>query len=247
MKFLPILLINLFLFISLNANDDFSLIKPISIEVSQVQRSVVAKPLDDDSDGVLNRDDKCPNTKNGENVNKFGCLVKDDIDNDGVPDKDDKCPNTIKGAGVDTQGCELDSDNDGIVDSKDECPNTSTEFVVDGYGCPQTATLNINFNYKKYNISDELIDGLKEFALFLKENNGYQVVIYGYTDSVGTKKSNKILSQKRANAIKESLMRYGISITRLTAIGMGEENPIADNESEDGKASNRRIEVELIR
>jgi len=42
-------------------------------------------------------------------------------------------------------------------------------------------------------------------------------------------------------------MRYGISITRLTAIGMGEENPIADNESEDGKASNRKIEVELIR
>ncbi len=247
MKLLITFLVTVLFITFLNASDDFTLIKPVSVEIAQVQKSVISKPLDNDSDGVLNRFDKCPNTKRGESVDKFGCLIKNDVDNDGVPDQNDKCPKTIKGVAVDTQGCELDSDNDGIVDSIDECANTSKDFIVDGYGCPQTTTLNINFEYKKYNVSKELVEGLKGFALFLKENSGYQIIIYGYTDSVGTKKSNKILSQKRANVIKESLMRYGISITRLTAIGMGDTNPLATNTDEEGRAKNRRIEVELIR
>ena len=141
---------------------------------------------------------------------------------------------------------EPDSDADGVIDSEDRCPNTSKEFVVDGYGCPQTANLQIRFQSGKYDVDDSLLQQIKSFALFLKENKGYQVVIYGYTDNSGDPKANKILSQKRAEAVKEGLIRYEINETRLTSIGMGDKNPIADNSTPQGRAQNRRIEVELI-
>ena len=77
-------------------------------------------------DGVLDRDDKCPNTKAGEKVDSVGCLLKLDAVKDGVPDADDKCPNTAQGTKVDYRGCELDSDDDGIYDVSE----------VDGDGLP---------------------------------------------------------------------------------------------------------------
>lgn len=139
-----------------------------------------------------------------------------------------------------------DSDNDGVFDDKDNCPDTSKEFMVDGYGCPQTAILNINFPSRKSKITDDLIDDLKGFAQFLKDNVGYQVIIYGHTDSIGDEAYNQKLSQQRADTVKEALIRYDISDIRLTAIGKGEKEPIADNMNKEGRAQNRRIEVELL-
>ena len=227
---------------------EYRYIQPITVEIAPVVKSAEAeiKPLDGDNDGVLDQDDKCPNSKAGEKVDKFGCLILNDADNDGVPDKDDKCPNTKEGTAVDEHGCELDSDGDGIVDSKDQCPGTTQEFTVDGYGCPQTATLTVTFPPGRYNVDEKLISQLEDFALFLRENPGYDVIIYGYTDSSGPAKVNLKLSQKRADAVKEALTRYSISSIRLTAIGKGEADPIADNKTKEGRAKNRRIEVELI-
>ncbi|MDY0117109.1 MAG: OmpA family protein [Sulfurimonadaceae bacterium] len=141
---------------------------------------------------------------------------------------------------------ELDSDGDGVVDSKDRCPNTSKMFKVDGYGCPQTATLSLTFPPSEHKVTQKLIKDVEIFAQFLKENKGYQVVIVGYTDSQGKKDTNKVLSQKRANSVKEVLVRYGIKETRLTAVGRGIENPVASNATAEGRAANRRIEIELI-
>lgn len=144
--------------------------------------------------------------------------------------------------------CETDSDGDGVVDTKDLCPDTSKEFRVDGEGCPQTATLKVNFKTKKYNIEDKYIESLNTFATFLKDNVGYQVIIYGHTDSVGTNANNKILSNNRAKSVKEALINnYGIEKIRLTTIGEGEESPITTNTTTHGRAANRRIEVELIK
>lgn len=258
MNYISPFLVSSLLIFSLNASEviepttatqaqgEFQYIQPISVEEAPIQKAVKPELLDSDGDGVLDGEDKCPNTKVGESVDKFGCLVKKDADKDGVPDDDDKCPGTREGLAVDYRGCELDSDDDGILDSKDQCPNTSKEFVVDGYGCPQTATLKVTFEPNKYKVSDDLVNQLQVFALFLKENVGYQVIIYGYTDSIGDAKKNKELSQKRADSVKQALTRYSIKETRLTAIGKGEEHPIAENKTKEGRAQNRRIEVELI-
>jgi OOP family OmpA-OmpF porin len=244
MKYFLSLLVLVF---SLNASE-FTYIQPIAVEDRPVEKIAEAEVIvsDGDSDGVFDGEDKCPTTRSGEKVDKYGCLIKADSDKDGVPDEDDRCPNTPADIKVDYRGCEVDSDDDGISDSKDECPNTSKDFVVDGYGCPQTATLKVNFETGKYNVSEELINDLQTFALFLKENTGYEVIIYGYTDSVGSEILNRKLSQNRANAVKEALTRYGIKRTRLTSIGKGEANPVADNATKAGRAQNRRIEVELL-
>lgn len=247
--FLPLLA----LVFSLNASEvasktdsEFLYIQPVAVEIAPITKSIEQAPLDGDSDGVFDSQDKCLNTKSGEKVDEFGCLIKVDADKDGVPDEVDKCANTLKGTKVNDRGCELDSDDDGIADSRDKCPDTSKEFIVDGYGCPQTATLKINFARYKYNVSDKLINDLQNFALFLKEHVDYQVIIYGYTDSKGNKEANKKLSQNRANAVKEALIRYGIKATKLTAIGKGIDDPVADNATKEGRAQNRRIEVELL-
>ena len=224
----------------------YQYIEPIAIEEAPANLVVEAEPTDKDADGVLDEIDRCPNTKLGEEVDEFGCLIKKDADKDGVPDDDDKCQNTPEGIKVDYRGCEVDSDDDGIPDSKDKCENTSKDFVVDGYGCPQTATLKVTFKSGRYDVDKKLINDLQNFALFLKENKGYDVIIYGYTDSMGKAASNLKLSQNRANAVKEALTRYGISETRLTSIGKGEENPVGDNKTKEGRAQNRRIEVELL-
>jgi len=140
----------------------------------------------------------------------------------------------------------IDSDKDGIIDSKDKCPNTSTKFIVDNLGCPQTPALNIKFESKQFTLTEKILDQVQGLAEFLHENTNYQVVIYGYTDSVGNDLDNKELSQKRADTVKEALMFYDISSTKLTAIGRGEENPIADNSTAEGREKNRRIAIELI-
>lgn len=256
---LQIIIFSIFISISLYSQDiikknnntlqskpigEYEYIKPINIEFAPVEK---VKDNDGDKDGILDDIDKCPNTKEGEEVDKDGCLIKKDSDKDGVPDDDDKCQNTLKGTLVDYRGCEIDSDDDGIPDSKDKCLNTSKDFVVDGYGCPQTATLQVNFKPNRYEVTDELVNDLQNFALFLKQNKGYNVTIYGYTDSSGNANANKVLSQKRADSVKEALTRYGIAKSRLKSIGKGKENPVGDNSTSVGRAQNRRIEVELIK
>ncbi len=141
----------------------------------------------------------------------------------------------------------LDTDMDGVEDTKDKCANTSKDFKVDKDGCPDATTLNINFKYKKYNIPNSSKKQIDEFAVFLKQNKNYHVIVYGYTDSVGNFKSNKKLSQNRADAVKKALIKRKISSVRITAIGKSHESPVADNEEEEGRAKNRRIEVELLK
>jgi OOP family OmpA-OmpF porin len=127
------------------------------------------------------------------------------------------------------------------------CQGTLKEFKVAADGCPISITLEVHFLSNDYAVSDTLMDDIKSFAQFLKENSDYKVLIKGYTDSSGDKYKNKILSQNRANSVKEALVRYGIDKNRLISIGKGSLNPIADNATVEGRIRNRRIEVELIK
>ena len=146
-----------------------------------------------------------------------------------------------------TQPIISDADMDGIADAQDHCPNTSKTFTVDKNGCPDATTLNINFSYKKYTIPNTAKEQFDTFAAFLHKHKHYHIIIYGYTDNVGNFKSNKKLSQNRANAVKKELIKRKISSVRITAIGKSQDNPIANNEDEEGRAKNRRIEIELLK
>lgn len=91
-------------------------------------------PVDEDRDGILNIVDDCPNTPNGVPVDFRGCPF--DEDQDGVPDYQDKCARTPAGQAVDKKGCTKDTDGDGIDDNSDKCPKSIPGERVDNEGCP---------------------------------------------------------------------------------------------------------------
>ncbi|MDQ8157509.1 MAG: thrombospondin type 3 repeat-containing protein, partial [Gemmatimonadota bacterium] len=92
---------------------------------------------DADGDGVVDAEDRCPNTPTGTPVSAEGCPL--DSDGDGVIDAQDRCPNTPRGTAVNATGCPLDADGDGVVDAQDQCPNTPRGTAVNATGCPLDA------------------------------------------------------------------------------------------------------------
>jgi len=204
---------------------------------------------DNDNDGVLNSKDSCPNTPAGTKVDETGCKLILDNDNDGVNDDIDKCPTTTKGTIVDATGCkiDMDDDKDGISNSKDICPNTPLGEAVNSDGCPTSINLNINFENNSALITEESETHLQKYADFLIQHTNYNAKIVGYTDSKGSAAYNQKLSQKRAEAVADDLIARGVDANQLSALGMGEDNPVADNSTSEGRAKNRRIEAELTR
>jgi outer membrane protein OmpA-like peptidoglycan-associated protein len=93
-----------------------------------------------------------------------------------------------------------------------------------------------------YSLTDKSKFILKGFATFLKENPTIHVAIYGHTDDVGDDEKNMILSENRANGVKEYLMSLGISEDRLSSKGFGETKPKVENNSELNRAKNRRTD-----
>ena len=111
----------------------------------------------------------------------------------------------------------------------------------------KTQLLDIKFELNGIALNKKALEQISKFAQYLKTNKGYQVVLYGYTDSIGSKHENLVLSQKRVDAIEDALIKEGISSTRLTAVGQGEKNPIGDNMYKEGREKNRRIEALIIK
>ena len=200
-------------------------------------------PIDSDNDGVADYLDKCPNTPYGVAVDENGCPI--DSDNDGVADYLDKCPNTPNGVAVDENGCPIDSDNDGVADYLDKCPNTPQGISVNSNGCPISFNFDIEFPLNSTKIEAQFMPKIEKFADFLKSNPGYKVEIQGYTDNIGNKSYNMLLSQKRAKSVYEQLIKLGIDKKRLTWIGYGDKNPIAPNTTKEGRKQNRRVIAKL--
>lgn len=177
-----------------------------------------------------------------------------DSDGDGVTDLDDKCPNTKPGYKVDAMGCALDNDKDGVVNEEDKCPDVAGP--ASNFGCPEIkaevkknlefAAKNVQFASGKEALTPKSKEILDEVVGILNDYTAYSLMISGYTDDRGKDDMNLILSEKRAKATKDYLISKGVSAARIFEKGYGEANPIASNQTAEGRALNRRVEFELV-
>jgi outer membrane protein OmpA-like peptidoglycan-associated protein len=103
--------------------------------------------------------------------------------------------------------------------------------------------LYINFDTGKATIRPDSQPVINQVAEMLQTNPGLKLSVEGHTDSVGSPASNKTLSENRAKAVVAALAAKGIEAERLTAVGWGQDKPVADNNIEDGRAKNRRVEL----
>lgn len=181
---------------------------------------------------------------------KSSCTV--DSDRDGVDDAVDLCPGTPTGTAVDSSGCGIggtvDGDGDGVVDAVDACPETPVGMIVDGTGCliEQTVTLRgIQFETASARLTSSARLALDEVARTLKNQRNLQIEITGHTDDQGNDSFNLLLSQQRAESVRQHLIGRGVDADRMTAVGLGETQPVAANDSEEGRDRNRRVEFKV--
>ena len=105
-------------------------------------------------------------------------------------------------------------------------------------------TLNVQFDTDKAVIKKGFYSDIDDLAEVMKQHPDLNVAIDGYTDSVGAAAYNKRLSQQRADAVVKYMVdNHGIDASRLKANGFGEENPVASNDTREGRAQNRRVEA----
>ncbi|HLL00559.1 MAG TPA: OmpA family protein [Myxococcaceae bacterium] len=205
---------------------------------------------DTDKDGIQDTQDKCP-TEAGP-ADRQGCPQKDS-DKDGLLDEQDSCPSE---AGIpELKGCPAkDTDNDKVSDHVDNCPNEVGP--EDNQGCPaqkkqlvaiQAGRIQIKdtvyFETARAKIQSRSFKLLDQVAKLLIEHPELEKVwIEGHTDSQGKPEKNRKLSQERAEAVRQYLIKKGVAPERLVAQGFGQERPIADNKTAKGRAANRRVD-----
>ncbi len=205
--------------------------------------------IDSDGDGIVDGRDHCPGTdiKARGKVDIYGCPV--DSDFDGIPDYLDSCPNNPVGAVVDATGCPLDGDKDGVPDGLDDCPNTLIGVTVDRYGCMDLAmfakpmVLNIDYPPGSFEIDPNTRERLRKLARLLLVVPEINLEINGYTDNIGNSQANEALSEKRANRVRDFLVAQGVDESRIKVFGRGETKFVASNDTAEGRAQNRRIEI----
>ncbi|HET6512004.1 MAG TPA: OmpA family protein [Candidatus Kapabacteria bacterium] len=126
-----------------------------------------------------------------------------------------------------------------VIDTPKKDPNVEQPRTI-------IALNNIFFDFNKATLRKESITELKNLVKLLKDNPKLRIEIAGHTDSIGTADINERLSQMRAEAVKQYLVDWGITSTRLRAKGYGSTRPVATNETEEGRQQNRRTEFEIL-
>jgi len=101
----------------------------------------------------------------------------------------------------------------------------------------------VHFDFNKANIRDDAKPILNQAAETLKEHGNITVTVEGHTDSIGTEAYNQKLSVRRADAVRDYLAAQGVDASRMTVVGKGESDPVASNDTADGRAQNRRVEL----
>ncbi|PSR09070.1 MAG: hypothetical protein DA408_09025 [Bacteroidetes bacterium] len=203
---------------------------------------------DADGDGVEDARDRCPNLPGlleGE-----GCPYLDG-DRDGVPDDTDECP-TLAGPAT-LNGCP-DTDGDGLPDSIDKCPELAGTLAA--AGCPEVTeevkgTLAfvakaVQFETGSNRLKATSLVKLDTLVVILVDYPYLNLTIAGHTDSRGNDAANLRLSQARAKACYDYLLKQGVPAERMTHTGFGETRPPASNATEAGRRQNRRVAFELL-
>jgi outer membrane protein OmpA-like peptidoglycan-associated protein len=224
------------------------------------------KKKDTDKDGIPDDEDACP-LKPG--LAKYhGCPVPD-TDHDGVDDEHDSCP-TVAGLAR-YHGCPIpDRDGDGVNDEEDQCPDSVGP--ASNHGCPlppppvvavappvapmltirredsiaiDYIAHNVLFSSSSTQFRDSSFAALDSLAARMLAHPEWHLTIEGHTDNSGQAAKNMVLSQGRADAIRDYLEKRGVSADRLTSVGYGSGRPVADNRTVEGRAANRRVELKL--
>ena len=207
-------------------------------------------PLKDtDRDGITDDKDKCVTIPG---VAKYeGCPIPDS-DKDALNDEEDKCP-TVPGLAR-YSGCPIpDSDGDGVNDEDDRC--VSEPGLKANNGCPEIqkeivqkveyAARRIQFTFAKADLLPASEKVLDEIANLLSKETNLRLDIEGHTSNDGDFNANMRLSNERAEAVKNYLIKKGVDPSRLSAQGFGPTKPLNDSKTEAERALNRRVELKL--
>ena len=145
--------------------------------------------------------------------------------------------------------------------SKQVCPDHTTQYRISatGEGGSRDAsttvvvnrvvdrlTIHVNFDFNKATVKRPEDAELQKAIAFIKKYPAAKISLVGYTDSIGSDAYNMKLSEKRADAVKDYLVKHGIDGSRIETSGRGKADPVGDNKTEKGRAANRRVEVLII-
>jgi outer membrane protein OmpA-like peptidoglycan-associated protein len=142
-----------------------------------------------------------------------------------------------------------DSDGDGVIDARDDCPNTPRGRPVEANGCEKEILIELSgvqFDFDKATLKPGAIATLNDGYLALRKYGEIRVSIEGHTDAMGAESYNKGLSDRRAKAVYDWFASKGISPARMRWEGFGESRPRATNDTPEGRAMNRRVELRIL-
>jgi len=181
-------------------------------------------------------------------------LMYDELKDPSLRQEVEALKNRVSNVEKSIEDLKKDTDGDGVSDQFDKCPGTPAGTAVDGSGCPLPAMTSvapvgtatgfetIQFEFNSSVLKTEAYPTLDKLSSVLRENGG-KVAVNGYASSEGTAAYNLKLSKDRANSVKTYLVNSGVNASQVSTKGMGEANPIASNDTEEGRIQNRRVET----
>ena len=151
-------------------------------------------------------------------------------------------------AAVPVAAAVVDSDGDGVPDGSDKCPGSPSDKPVDADGCTIVSVVleDVQFELNSSELTASSSASLDKVVDAMNEYPDLRIEIQAHTDSMGEAAYNQSLSEKRAKSVREYLVGMGIAANRMEVKGYGESKPIADNGTREGRAKNRRVELEVI-